>query len=120
MARLILVVDDSDEIRSSLGEMLKDEGYATELVEDGRAALESLQSGLKPDLILLDYMMPRMDGAEFRAQQLKDTGFKNIPVVLMTAARLFDAKAMQLKWVLRKPFTVDALLSMIGLAIAQQ
>jgi CheY-like chemotaxis protein len=107
MAKLILIVDDNADIRSSLGEMLTEDGFTTALMPDGRAALDALQGGLRPDLILLDLMMPRMDGAQFRLEQLKDPAISAIPVVLMTAVRDFDERSLQVKTVLRKPFSLE-------------
>ena len=114
----ILIVEDGDEIRTSLGEMLTDEGFITVLARDGRVALDRLSEGLRPDLILLDMMMPRMDGPQFRQEQLLDPLVSAIPVVVMTALRSFDQRAMQARATLHKPFTIDQLMTAIGLALA--
>jgi CheY-like chemotaxis protein len=83
---LILVVDDDGAIRTSLGAMLEDEGYETALASDGRAALGLLRGGLRPTAILLDLMMPVMDGWDFRADQLRDPTLSDIPVIVLSAA----------------------------------
>ena len=114
----ILIVEDGDEIRLSLGEMLTDEGFITVLARDGRVALERLVEGLRPDLILLDMMMPRMDGPQFRQEQLLNPLVSAIPVVVMTALRTFDQRVMQARATLHKPFTIDQLMAAIRLALA--
>ncbi len=83
----ILIVDDDTDVREVLGELLADEGYVTRMCSNGRAALEALRDGARPRLILLDLMMPEMDGWQFRAEQLRDAALRNIPVVVMTASR---------------------------------
>jgi len=81
---LVLIVDDDRAIHSSLGEMLRDEGYATAVASDGGAALRLLRAGLRPGAILLDLMMPVMDGWDFRADQMKDPTLKEIPVIVLS------------------------------------
>ena len=63
----ILLVEDDRGIRTSLQEILEDEGYAVATAENGRVALEALRAGASPDLIVLDLRMPVMDGWQFRA-----------------------------------------------------
>jgi len=83
----ILVVEDLDEHRELLSQVLVDLGYAVTSVGDGRAGLDSVEAGLRPDLILLDLWMPVMDGAEFlvRLRTHADPTLARVPVVLMTA-----------------------------------
>src|SRR5262245_23155992 len=85
MASLVLVVDDDEEIRNALTEFLSDEGYGVVSASNGREALASLREGVHPSVILLDLMMPVMDGWDFRAEQLRDPGLRDIPVVVITA-----------------------------------
>ena len=86
-APAILVVEDLDDHRELLTQVLLDLGYAVTSAVDGRAALALIRDGLRPALVLLDMLMPVMDGATFladlRAQD--DPGLARIPVVLMTA-----------------------------------
>jgi CheY-like chemotaxis protein len=80
----ILLVDDDDEIREALGELLSDEGYAVEQAEDGRAALHALERmGDARCLVLLDLMMPVMDGWEL-LRALDDAG-RRVPVIAVSA-----------------------------------
>ncbi len=85
MSACVLVVDDDFDIRDTLADILADEGWEVACVADGCEAIEWLESHPPPGLILLDWMMPRCDGAEFRARQLRVARFAAIPVVLLTA-----------------------------------
>ena|SRR5205809_682025 len=85
-ATTVLVVDDDRSVIDALTELLESEGYKVAAARDGRAALTRLRNGLRPHVILLDLMMPGMDGWDFRQQQLEDANLKDIPVVVITAA----------------------------------
>jgi CheY-like chemotaxis protein len=109
----ILVVEDDDDIRESLVEILEDEGYPVEGAKHGQDALERLRSAaVLPCVILLDLMMPVMDGLEFRAQQSLDPGLRDVPVVVITADARFADKAATLHaaGALRKPVSLAELL----------
>jgi CheY-like chemotaxis protein len=93
-SQVVLVVDDDRDIRSVLGEVLEDEGYATAAAPNGSEALRLLRAGLRPCVILLDLTMPGMDGWDFRADQLRDPDLSAIPVVVITAAG-FRAETIQ-------------------------
>ena len=83
---LVMVVDDDPAVAEGLSELLESEGYAAVTATDGLDALAQLRAGLRPDVILLDLMMPRMDGWDFRYEQMKDAELRDIPVVVITAA----------------------------------
>ena len=80
----ILVVDDEPRARSAITRLLKHEGYEVTGAENGRAALDSLGVAT-PDLILLDLMMPELDGLEMLEILQKDPRWKSLPVVVLTA-----------------------------------
>ena len=82
----VLIVDDDRAVLSGLSELLESEGYAVATAMDGLDALGQLRGGLRPSVILLDLMMPRMDGWDFRYEQLEDDDLRDIPVVVITAA----------------------------------
>lgn len=113
----VLVVEDDDAVREVLTDLLDASGYAVNRAANGREALDQLRSGLLPCLILLDLMMPVMDGFEFREQQLSNPRWAAIPVVVLTA--LIDAAraaaTLGAVTVIAKPFNIGELL-----AIAQQ
>jgi CheY-like chemotaxis protein len=81
----ILIVDDDPAIRETLGMVLQDESYATASAVNGEEALDYLQHTQPPCLILLDLVMPLMDGWKFRKAQLFDPFLEFIPVVLLSA-----------------------------------
>jgi CheY-like chemotaxis protein len=81
----VLIVDDDRDIRETLGELLADEGFQVEASWNGQTALARLEEGFRPDVIVLDLMMPAMDGLTFRAQQRKNPALAHIPVVGLTA-----------------------------------
>jgi CheY-like chemotaxis protein len=85
--RPVLVVDDDAEVRQLLRRMLESEGFAVVEAENGRVALERLR-GESPSLILLDLMMPEMDGFEFVDEIRRHEGWRAIPVVVITARDL--------------------------------
>jgi CheY-like chemotaxis protein len=109
----ILVVEDNDEVRIGLCSLLESDGYLTVDAADGREALNVLRTGkVMPCLILLDLMMPRLDGWDFRAEQVRDARFTSIPVVVLSAHPLADdAKNRGVAAVLRKPTDPEALLA---------
>lgn len=117
----ILIIDDSQDIHELLGIFFKDEGYRISIAENGEEALKFLaETEFLPDLILLDLMMPIMDGYQFRIEQAKDFRLTKIPVVIMTAGS--DVKINSIKsqaeGFLKKPFSdLDLLLSTVSSAI---
>ncbi len=83
----VLVVDDDADVRQLLRRMLESDGHAVVEAENGRAALGALRAG-RPAVILLDLMMPEMDGFEFVAELRRDEAWRSIPVVVITAKDL--------------------------------
>lgn len=81
----VLVVDDDDAIRDALSMILEDEGYIVETAGNGRDALQYLQAGTRPCLIVLDLKMPIMTGQEFRVEQQRDARLATIPVAVISA-----------------------------------
>jgi CheY-like chemotaxis protein len=81
----VLIVDDDDDIRDVLSEILLRVGYAVEGARDGKSALEQLRTGPRPGVILLDLMMPVMDGATFYQERAKDPQLAAIPVIVLSA-----------------------------------
>jgi CheY-like chemotaxis protein len=81
----VLVIDDEPDLVSGLRELLESEGYEVATAIDGGDALGQLRRGLRPSAIVLDLMMPGMDGWDFRQEQLKDDELREIPTIILTA-----------------------------------
>ncbi|HVR63533.1 MAG TPA: response regulator [Polyangia bacterium] len=112
----ILVVDDEPMIRDSLVEFLEDHGYEAVGAADGREALSVLSgSSHRTGLILLDLMMPFMDGRAFREEQLANPGLSEIPVIVFSAYRDLERTADELQAVahLPKPLKLSELLRLV-------
>jgi CheY-like chemotaxis protein len=112
----ILVVEDDDTIRESLVDFLGDNGYPAFGAVHGRDALDQLQaSHPAPCLIVLDLMMPVMDGQTFREQQLQNPVLCGIPTVVMSAHRDVEHVAEEVSAVayLKKPLKLDQLLALV-------
>jgi CheY-like chemotaxis protein len=115
MAFTILLVEDDIDVREALAETLREEGYSVDCANDGVDAMAYLRRGGQPGLILLDLMMPRMSGSEFRIQQRRDPLLARFPVVLLSADGRMREKAVALETAgaIRKPIDLDELLRVI-------
>ena len=114
MAARVLVVEDDADLRKSICAVLEDAGFTSWPAENGEVALERARAE-RPCVILLDLMMPIMNGWEFRSEQLRDPSLSSIPVVIMTADGRAADKARTLHAdYLRKPIHLDALLELVG------
>jgi len=108
----ILLVDDDEDIREIISLILEGEGYTTKGAADGRDALEFLRQGERPPLIILDMMMPEMNGADFLRCIKSTPELSSIPVVVMsgdTAARQ-TAQSLGAAGCLPKPVEIERLL----------
>jgi DNA-binding response OmpR family regulator len=110
MAHTVLIVDDEADIRDAVSELLSDEGYEVLGASDGDEALEKARA-FHPSLVLLDLMMPGMNGWEFRARQKGDPELASIPVVVVSA--LGRVAGLDAAAYLEKPFEVDDLLTAV-------
>jgi two-component system NtrC family sensor kinase len=111
IARRVLVIEDDSAIRSAVCELLEEEGFEVSTCEQGQAALQSLRDGRPlPDLIILDLMMPVMDGWDFRVKQRTDPTLAEIPVVAISADGSPKARAIHADAYLSKPFSAEELL----------
>jgi CheY-like chemotaxis protein len=105
----VLIVDDDADLRELLRIALQAEGYHVAGVDNGRAALHHLRSHAATCIILLDLMLPVMDGTHFRAVQLHDRSLAWIPVVVMSGGPDADRRARELdaRRLVRKPVDLD-------------
>jgi CheY-like chemotaxis protein len=112
MAGTVMVVEDDVCIRELVIEILAGGGFTAVGAGNGREALQHLrQTRVRPELILLDLMMPVMDGRQFRAEQLSDPLLARIPVVVMSAS---DDGEVRADGRVRKPFDIQALLEVVS------
>src|SRR5437667_8025832 len=77
----ILLVEDDQELQEAMAAILDAEGYRVIGAYDGQAAIDRLREGVRPSVIVLDLMLPRKDGRQFRAEQLADPQLADIPVI---------------------------------------
>jgi two-component system chemotaxis response regulator CheY len=105
----VLIVDDDADVRELLRVALQAEGFDVAGVDNGRAALNHLRSHADTCYILLDLMLPIMDGAHFRSAQLYDRSLAWIPVIVMSGASDTDRRARDLgaRALVRKPLDLD-------------
>jgi CheY-like chemotaxis protein len=112
---VIAIVDDDPDLRDAFSDVLRDAGYGTIAFEGAREALAGLRSlGVRPRLILLDLMMPGMNGWEFRDEQLRDPVLREIPVVVVTASRDLGRHPISASEILQKPLDIDLLLASVA------
>jgi CheY-like chemotaxis protein len=106
----VLVVEDDDEVRASLVEAIADQGYGIVEARNGREALDRLAQA-KPCVVLLDLMMPVMDGWEFLDRMHQDPSNDNIPVCVVTA--LPDQAPTNATSVLAKPVRLERVIGVL-------
>jgi two-component system, chemotaxis family, chemotaxis protein CheY len=114
-ARRVLVIDDDEPIRELLGAMLADEGYEVATAANGADALQMLDEQGLPDLILLDIVMPIVDGRQFAAEYHQRSS-PRAPIVVISASKDPQEAAEQIRaggWI-AKPFDVDELLQLVA------
>lgn len=116
-APLVLVVEDENSTAILTSLILKDAGYKSERAHHGKEALEKLRAGCTPDLILLDYMMPGMNGMEVLSELEQHEQWKQIPVIMLTALSnppdVIQALEHGAAEYCTKPVDVDDLLSTV-------
>lgn len=116
MVKIILVVEDDTSIRELLMELLESEGYRVASAVNGLEGIRYLQGNESPDLILIDLMMPVMDGYAFRTEQLKHAVWSKIPTVVMSAEANAKEKmkSFQISAFLSKPVDLETILKTVS------
>jgi len=114
---LILVADDNEDTRLLVSMILNKMGFHCETAESGRAALDKLESGLSPDLILSDVMMPEMDGYTFFQNVQRRSEWRRIPFIFFTMKDSIDdiqkGRELGVDDYLTKPIMPDALIAAV-------
>jgi CheY-like chemotaxis protein len=110
----VLIVEDDPDQRDAVTLALEGEGYSVLHAATGLEALELLQGGTRPCMILLDLRKPEMDGVQFRGEQMKSDELARIPVVVLSAfGQATRARYLQVAEYLRKPVELDRLLAVV-------
>ncbi|WPD18152.1 response regulator [Thermaerobacter composti] len=119
VGRRVLVADDVAAVRAFLQLALTEQGYEVVLAADGGTALQ-LAREMRPDVILLDWVMPRMNGAQVLRALRRDPQLRQVPVILMTGSVGVDEITSEfgVRWVLEKPFGIDDLFVTLEDALA--
>jgi CheY-like chemotaxis protein len=109
----VLIVEDDADLREMMAQMLSLEGFQAMAVSNGREALEYLHEADVPQVILLDLMMPVMDGWEFRRKQQADPALASVPVIVLSALDQARAGNLDATAFLKKPLDFDHLLALV-------
>ncbi len=115
----VLVVDDEPLIAMALEAALEDAGHRVATAANGRQGLERLAEAPRPDLVLLDMMMPVMNGPAMLAAMAADPGLRRIPVIVLSSLpeEAIRARADGVAAILLKPCTADQVLDAIARAL---
>jgi CheY-like chemotaxis protein len=114
---VVLLVEDDQDVREAISDVLQEEGYVVAVADTGAEALAWLRKAeTLPSVILLDLMMPVMDGWQFRAEQERRPEWAAIPVIVLSAVGNTRERAESIRpfGCLRKPLDIDELLAMLA------
>ena len=109
----IMVVDDERDVALGLAALLRGRGFVVETAFDGQEVVDRLKDGEVPDLLLLDYSMPELDGEEVMQTLRADPEFAQMPILLATASNIDLETMTRANGLLRKPYTRGVLFQMI-------
>jgi CheY-like chemotaxis protein len=110
----VLIVEDDADLREMMAQLLFLEGFRSATVSNGREALAYLHDGTeRPEVILLDLMMPVMDGWEFRRLQQADPAVADVPVIVLSALDASRASDVNAEAFLKKPLDFDRLIQLV-------
>ena len=109
----LLVVDDEQDVARGLEAVLRARGYLVEIAFDGRQVLERLERDPLPDLVVMDYAMPELDGEEVMRRLKESTRCAGVPILLATATNIDLASLPRASGFLRKPYPRELLFTMI-------
>jgi CheY-like chemotaxis protein len=107
----VLVVEDDDDIREAIGDILQEQGYEVALAENGEHALQVLAEVNRPCLLLVDLVMPKMDGWQLMKALSKNDRLATIPVIVMSA--MPKAEKLDGQRVVKKPIDLDMMLEIV-------
>jgi CheY-like chemotaxis protein len=110
----VFIIEDDHDTRDMLARFLEFEGYRVQVAANGRQALDLLSSGASASVIVLDLMMPVMDGWEFRRRQIEDTRLRHIPTIVVSAAGRDRLAQISADAYLSKPVDMDEQLERVS------
>ena len=121
MTRRILIVEDQADVAQLIDVVLKGEGYTVAIAKDGAQGL-MLARDWKPDLILMDIMLPGVDGGALIARLRQEPDTADLPIIAMSASRTLRDRTAELQAdaLLSKPFDVDALLVQVSFLLSRE
>lgn len=108
----VLIVEDDRESREAIAELLELEGYGVIRTANGQEALDALRTDPRPNLIIMDMIMPRVNGFRFRRLQRRDPVLASIPVIITTA--IGKAAGVEADLILQKPIDINVLLRAVA------
>jgi CheY-like chemotaxis protein len=115
----VLVVDDDPDIRDSIAELLSEHGYVVIEAADGQLAFDYLAVNPPPACVVLDLWMPVMDGWTLAAEVVRGR-LPSVPILVITAANALLSYPVQPRYVLRKPFNIEHLLTLVAELVQTQ
>jgi len=113
MRHNVLIVEDDEDLREMMAQILSLAGFNAATATNGREALEYLRRGDAPQLILLDLMMPVMDGWEFQRERRRDPNLADVPVVVLSALDEVRAAEAATHEFMKKPLDFERLLQIV-------
>ena len=121
MSSRILIVEDQEDVAQLIDIVLKNEGYTVAIARDGAQGL-ILARDWKPDLILMDIMLPGVDGGKLIARLRKEVETRDLPIIAMSASRTLRDRTPELAAdaLLPKPFDVDTLLVQVKFLLSRE
>jgi CheY-like chemotaxis protein len=109
----VLVVEDDQDIRELIADILTGEGFPVEQASNGAEALHKMKAGFAPDVVLTNLLMPVMDGYQLNAELKRHAGWSSIPTIVMTAGRAQPNALADVEAVLQKPVDLEHLLARV-------
>ena len=114
----VLVVEDDQDIRELIADILAGEGFPVEQVENGALALQKMRAGYAPDVILTNLLMPVMDGYQLNSELKRHATWARIPLIVMSAGKAMPDALRDVEAVLQKPVDLENLLARVRKACA--
>lgn len=109
----VLIVEDDEDLRGLIAEILEGDGFPVETAPNGLAALQRMKAGYSPDVILTNLLMPVLDGYALNAELKRHQGWDRIPLIVLTAGKVHPEALTRVQDILMKPIDIDTLLASV-------